>query len=162
MADQPTLGNRLKTLGLALLNATLMLMIILIVLALLLVARVQKLADTATGALGAAADGVRESVVANVPKIGETAARLRALDERLDKLVAEGLAGGVADTATATELAELRAEVRILTGQVAGLSASLQQLGRGGYEALTDALRTVLAEAATRLDAHLPENRGTE
>jgi hypothetical protein len=158
MAVRPTLLSRLKTLGLALVNATMMLAIILVVLTLLLVARVQTLADTATGALGSAAENLRENVVANLPKISETAQRLQALDARLDKLAQ----GGLADTATAAEIAELRTEVRVLTGQVAGLTLTLQQVGRDGYQALIAAMRTVLTEATARIDAALPEYRGTE
>lgn len=159
MAQDPTFASRLRALALALLNATLLLAIILVIVALLLVSRVQKLADTAAGALGSVTEEARATVAVNLPKVGEALERLKGLEARLEV----ALAGeNLADTATVAELAALRAEVQALSGQVAELSDGLQAMGRDGYQALVAAMRTALSETAARLEGHLPENRGTE
>jgi len=156
MTQPVTFGSRLRTLGLALLNATLLLAILLVMAAALLVARVQHLADTATEAVGAVTDKARTTIAEDIPKVTDTLARLTDLQGRLDAAMVG------ADTATAAELAALRGEVQVLTVEVAGLSDSLHRMGANGYQALVNAMRTVLAETSTRIEAQLPENRGTE
>lgn len=156
MAEAPTLAGRLKALGLALLNATLLLAIVLVVALVLLAGRIQRLAETATGALGDVAEDARALAARTMPQVAETAVRLDDLNDRIDLALAKGT-----DTGTAAELAALRTDVQALTVEVKGLSDDLRGMGADGYQALVAAMQTALAETATRLGAALPQ-KGTE
>lgn len=156
MAEAPTLADRLRTLGLALLNATLLLAIVLVVSLILLAGRVQRLAETATGALDSVAEDARALAARTMPQVAETSARLEDLNNRIDAALAKG-----GDSGTAAELAGLRTDVQALTAEVKGLSDDLRVMGADGYQALIAAIQTALAETATRLGAALPQ-KGTE
>ncbi|MBE2275737.1 MAG: hypothetical protein IAE87_05510 [Rhodobacteraceae bacterium] len=156
MAGDATLRSRLRALGLALLNATLLLAVALVFGSVLLIARVQSLAADVTAAVQAGiGPAARAALAAELPELTAAAARLQGVQDRIDAAL---LRVGTADSAAAAELAGLRRDVQMLAGQVADLSLRLQQMGTEGYQAVIAAMRQVLGEVAARLDARLPVN----
>lgn len=101
MAEK-TLGSRLKSLFLALLNATLLLALLLVLGLWLLLGRAQHFAaDTAAMAASAAGAELRERAGAQVAVLGGAAKRIKGVETRIDGALAKVAAG---DSAAAAEI----------------------------------------------------------
>jgi hypothetical protein len=133
MAPRRTLGGTLRDLALALLNATLLLILGIVVAGAILAAQLRGLAHDAADRVEAALGGEAQALAV---RLGAAADRLAALEA--------GLAAGPTDAAAEA----LRAELAATRAEVAALRADLAALQAGAPEALAailDRLRRALA-----------------
>lgn len=113
---QPTFRSRLRNLALALLNATLMLAVLLVFGAFLLLGRVQDFAaDTMAQTVETVGVDVTDRMAAQAAEVSAVINQIKDVDVRLKASAA------AADSATAEEIAGLRADVQGLTGALDGL-----------------------------------------
>ena len=144
-----TLGTLLRRLGIALLDATLLLALALAIAAIVLLGRVQNFAaDTAAVTRGALGPAVTERLGGDLDRLGEAADRLASIDARLAALQAAQAAGTAPGE---PELAALRDELAGLTARFTALNATLDEirvLGAGSARALLAQIMAALAPTA--------------
>lgn len=144
-----TFAGRLRTLALALLNATLMLAVVLVFGLWLLIGRVQGFAaDTAAAAANAIGTDLRERAGAQVTAASGAIERLRGIEARLDTVAARAQG---ADSAAAAEIAGLRGDVQALTASLDRIGTGLSDLRADGSGSLRAALRQIFIDMADRI-----------
>ncbi|QLQ19129.1 MAG: hypothetical protein HZT43_11315 [Exiguobacterium profundum] len=144
-----TLGQTLRQLGLALLNATLLLAVLLVFGAWALIGRVQHFAaDTAEAAATALGDDLKDQMTGEVATLGATLESLSTLDARLSDAIARA---GSGDGAAVEQLTGLRSDVQALTASVNQLNGTAQALRDNGGAVLTDTLHSFLLDLVSRL-----------
>lgn len=144
-----TLGQTLRQLGLALLNATLLLAVLLVFGTWLLIGRVQHFAaDTAEAAATALGADLKDQMAGQTASLGATLDRLSTLDAQLSDAIARA---GSGDSAAVAQLTGLRSDVQTLTVSLDRLNATAQTLRDSGGEVLTQTLHNFLLDLAGRL-----------
>lgn len=144
-----TFGSLLRQLGLALLNATLLLAVLLVFGAWLLIGRVQHFAaDTAEATAKAIGADLQDQMPGEIATLGATLESLSTLDARLGDAIAKA---GSGDSAAVAQLTGLRGDVQGLTASVNRLNGTAQALRDNGGAVLTDSLHGFLLDLAERL-----------
>jgi hypothetical protein len=148
MSDR-TLGSQLGQVALALVNATLMLVVLVVFGLWLLLGRAQDFAaDTARAAVGVVGSDLGGKVAERAASLDAALAGLTTLEARMGEAIARA---GTTDSPAVTELGALRTDVQALTAAVGGLAQSVSALGDRPAEAASHALSEILQGLATRL-----------
>jgi cell division protein FtsB len=155
MTQQPvdrTLMHRIGQLALALLNATLLLLVLLAICGIILINRVQSIAaDTAEAAAAAYGPELRAMVTDDLAKMQTALTRLETIEFKVANLA------DMTDTAAAAELRALREEIGILNAQIADLTTDLDELRAAPSQGVRAALHQILSDLADRLsDPRIP------
>ncbi len=147
--SQRSFGSQLGQLGLALVNATLMLAVLLVFGLWLLLGRAQDFAaDTAQAAAGVVGSDLAGKVAERAASLDAALASLTTLEARAGEAIARA---GTSDGPAVTELAALRTDVQALTGAVNTLAEGTSALRDQPAEAVSDLLSKIFQGLAVRL-----------
>ncbi|MGL4281894.1 MAG: hypothetical protein ACRCS0_16155 [Albidovulum sp.] len=146
---EPGFAARAKALCLALLNATLLLAVLLVFGLWLLLGRAQHFAaDTAAIAASVAGAELREKAQAQIAWLGAAAEGIKGIEARIDGAMSKVAAG---DSAAATELQGLRADVQGLNATIGSARDTLVSFKSDASGSLREVLREFLTDLAARL-----------
>lgn len=151
---QRSLRSQLGQLALALLNATLLLVVLLVFGLWLLIGRAQDFAANTVGAAaGVVGADLGEQLAGRAAVLDDAIASIATLEGRIDAAIAKA---GTNEGPVLTELGALRTEVQALTTAVGGLANTASALRDRPADAVSGLLHQILQSLATRLGPPQP------